>query len=1227
MKVRPRDGRARRARRLLSLCLSLLVVSAVAPFAPLSGHAARQDAAGAAKGERAEFVPGEALVRFRSEAAAEAASAAPATIRIGSDADGVTPDRLLAPDIVGGDPAQTVVSARVARFDGSDLVPGLRLTEFSTADREHTLEATAALNRRADVLYAEPNYVWRAKATPNDPLFVPNAPGGSSLGQYGMQRISAPAAWDTTTGSESVVVAVIDTGVDLQHPDLAANAWRNPGETGTDAQGNNRATNVFDDDGNGFADDVNGWDFTPCTFNSTTTPAVCGDNTVFDNVSDDDHGTHVAGTIGARGNNGQGVTGVNWQVSIMSVKVLRESGGDTADIIRGYNYVHMMRQRGVNVRVTNNSYGGPGFSQSALDAINRLNEAGILFVAAAGNDARDNFSIGEFPANYNAPNLIAVASTNTSTPDGLSSFSNFSSRLVSMGAPGSSILSTVPTGIDPANPYRSFSGTSMATPHVAGAAALILSDPAVNPNISVANLRGALAFTGDRLAALENNTTTGRRLNARAALDAARVNDTFAPAQTTLGVASQTGRSLTLSFAAPGDDGFAGTAADYDFYFVNPSLGVRVLMPTSAVPAAGGTQQQVSVNTPLRNLSGTVEMIAYDERGNASTSSLAVNVQQNPGTDPYVVTQSAAEPLSTDSSNRLPLDGDDKYHSTSLPIVMQFYGQPLSAVTVSTNGVIYFSTPPRREPSGDADDVPSSVEAMQGQAMIAGLWDDLEIDTSKRADAGVFVVRPDVNRIIYRWQGTTFPTPLSTGGNRGVHPVNFEIELHAGGTITMRYGSGNQNLFPVVGVSGGEPSAYVVDSHTSENALKNLTNAQTVTFAPRTTSAPGQAVLQFNTASFAQSEAAGQAVLTVARSGDQQAAGSVEVRTVDNTSAVRCDDTTTLPGVAFARCDYATTVETLSFAAGEPSKTVVVPLINDGHVEPNETVTLVLSSPAGNAVLGAQTTLTLTITSDDAAGAANPLDNTSFFVRQQYLDFLSREPEQGEPWTAVLLNCPNQFNRDKNNPSSACDRNLVSSAFFRSQEFELKGRYVFHFYVATLGRLPTYDEIAPDMRRVTGTTPAETFQKRAQFAEAWLSRPDFAAQYGSLSNADFVALLLSRYNQPGGLQSIRTPNPATPDDQNAKITITRQELIDRLNSATYTRAQVVRAVADSDEVSAAEFQRAFVAMQYYGYLRRTPDEDGFNAWLNYLRANPTDFYTMVDGFASSQEYRLRFGRE
>jgi hypothetical protein len=366
------------------------------------------------------------------------------------------------------------------------------------------------------------------------------------------------------------------------------------------------------------------------------------------------------------------------------------------------------------------------------------------------------------------------------------------------------------------------------------------------------------------------------------------------------------------------------------------------------------------------------------------------------------------------------------------------------------------------------------------------------------------------------------------------------------------------------------------------------------------------------------------AVVTVTRSGDTTSASTVEYSTVDNPAAVPCDPTSTAErGIAYARCDYATTIDTLTFTAGETSKTFAVPLINDVHVEGPETFQVRLANPVG-ATLGTQATATVTITDDDGGTpTTNPINNSAFFVRMQYLDFLSREPDQSgfNAWLNVLNNCPNVNNVDPNSPSAGCDRIIVSQSFFGSTEFQLKGLYVFRFYAAAFGRLPTYDEIVPDMRAVTGQTSQEVFQKKAAFANAFTQRAEFVSKFGAQSNSAYVAALLAPYN----LTQITTPNPATPDDTTNKVTLTQTDLVNGLNAATLTRAQVLRAVADSDQVGAAEFNRAFVLMQYVGYLRRTPDQAGFNAWLNYLNTHPTDFRTMVNGFMNSREYRLRFG--
>ena len=309
---------------------------------------------------------------------------------------------------------------------------------------------------------------------------TPNDPGMSQL--YGMTKINATGAWNLTTGSRSVVVGVIDTGIDYTHPDLAANMWRNPGEI---------AGNGIDDDRNGFVDDIYGYNFV----NNNGNP-----------MDDNSHGTHVSGTIAAVGNNSQGVAGVNWNTSLMALKFLDSNGsGYISDAIRAVNYATMMKSRyGVNVRVLNNSWGGGGYSASLDSAIQASNNAGILFVAAAGNSGTNNDTTAQYPANYSSPNVISVAATDQN--DQLASFSCYGATTVDLAAPGVSIYSTVPN-----NRYAVYSGTSMATPHVSGVAALAW---AYKPNATVAEIRNALLQGVDHVSSLTGKVATGGRLNA-----------------------------------------------------------------------------------------------------------------------------------------------------------------------------------------------------------------------------------------------------------------------------------------------------------------------------------------------------------------------------------------------------------------------------------------------------------------------------------------------------------------------------------------------------------------------------------------------------------------------------------------------------------------------------------------------------------------------------------------
>jgi hypothetical protein len=262
----------------------------------------------------------------------------------------------------------------------------------------------------------------------------------------------------------------------------------------------------------------------------------------------------------------------------------------------------------------------------------------------------------------------------------------------------------------------------------------------------------------------------------------------------------------------------------------------------------------------------------------------------------------------------------------------------------------------------------------------------------------------------------------------------------------------------------------------------------------------------------------------------------------------------------------------------------------------------------------------VTIGTNDTAGLNNPIFQTPFYVRQQYLDFLSREPDTSgfNAWVGVLNGCPDVNNLDPNSLSANCDRILVSQSFFGSLEFQIKGFYVFRFYKLAFNRLPEYLEIISDMSFVAGATSQEVFDRKAQLAVRFTQRPEFITNFGGLSNSAYVNALLARYQ----LTHITTPDPQQPDGT-VKLTLTATDLTNRLNAGTLTRAQVFRAIADSDQVGAAEFNNAFVAMQYYGYLRRKPDTAGFNAWLAVLQSG--NIRTMINGFLNSTEYRLRFG--
>jgi hypothetical protein len=524
----------------------------------------------------APFVPGEVLIRFAPEAGAIQTE----DIRIQLGAD------------------------QLHRFLSGGLHwklgPGISVEEAIARFQDHPA-----------VQHIEPNYLLEANLVPNDPR-LDELYGMINTGQTGGTPdadIDADMAWSVSTGDSGIVVAVIDTGIDYNHPDLAANMWTNPGEI---------PDNGIDDDGNGYVDDVHGYDF------------VNDDGDPFDDHS---HGTHCAGTIGAVGDNGIGVVGVNWDVSLMAVKFLNSGGsGSTADAVLSVDYATTM---GANL--TSNSWGGGGYSQELYDAIARANAQDIAFVAAAGNGYGTNTDTNpHYPSSYDLPNVISVMATDHD--DAVADFSNYGPTSVDLGAPGEDILSTTP-----ANSYGLKSGTSMATPHAAGVCALILS---VNPNIPVSQMKQVLLDATDPIPSLAGQCVSEGRLNAFFAIAEPDVDP---PGMIDdLATTEATSNTMYLSWTATGDDGEVGTASYYELRFStapidDSSWDLATRAGNEPAPEVSGTPQSMEVFQLEAETLYYFAIKAFDEWGNAGPlSNLPSESTLPPPTgqvDPTVITE------------------------------------------------------------------------------------------------------------------------------------------------------------------------------------------------------------------------------------------------------------------------------------------------------------------------------------------------------------------------------------------------------------------------------------------------------------------------------------------------------------------------------------------------------------------------------------------------------------
>lgn len=456
-----------------------------------------------------------------------------------------------------------------ADSDTSDRLTKLRSGEiWRVHSRSKNVDAlTKALSNNPNIEFVEPDQILELTATPNDASYAQlwglKNTGQAIAGTYGLagDDISAEAAWSVTTGSSSVVVGVVDTGIDYTHPDLAANMWSNPGGKG----------NAL------CASGTHG-------FNAIT--KTC------DPKDDHYHGTHVAGTIGAVGNNGVGVVGVNWSVSLMALKFLNSQGyGSTGDAIAAIDFAVQAKIDGVNVRVLSNSWGGGAFSKALLAEINKANENDILFVAAAGNSGNNSDYSANYPSSYATDNMISVAATDNR--DGIAYFSNWGPTTVHLGAPGVDVYSTTPNGA-----YAYLSGTSMAAPHVSGVAALLL---AKDPSLTTAQVKKAILDNTDPIASMQGKTITGGRLNAARALGAPETAD------------------FRLSVSPASQSVMKGTDAQY-IVTVNPLNGFSGTVDLSVVGLPSGVSA------------------SFSPASTTSTSTLTISTTDVYYTGPYNVT-------------------------------------------------------------------------------------------------------------------------------------------------------------------------------------------------------------------------------------------------------------------------------------------------------------------------------------------------------------------------------------------------------------------------------------------------------------------------------------------------------------------------------------------------------------------------------------------------------------
>ncbi|MFC1862916.1 S8 family serine peptidase [Thermodesulfobacteriota bacterium] len=621
-------------------------------------------------------------------------------------------------------------------------------------------EAMKWFGQKGVVDRVEPNYVIPIKLFPDDTEFAKQwyLHNTGQAGGIGDADIDAPEVWDIERGNEAVVIAVVDTGIDYTHEDISQNIWVNSGEI---------PDNGLDDDGNGYVDDTIGWDFVDSDNGASDEDYTVQDNDPMDKQG---HGTHVAGIIGAVANNEKGVTGVAWNCEVMPVRAgYKASSGDGAlESVYAAQAIIYAAENGASI--INLSWGTSMNSDLIKDAINFAADSGVLICAAAGNENSESFN---YPAASDNNAIIAVGATDIN--DNKASYSNYG-NWVDVSAPGTSIYSL---GLD--NTYKYMSGTSMATPHVAGLAALIFS---YFPEITPVEVKTRIMRSVDILSGLEGRNSTSGRVNAFTALS----TECYGPYIF----------SLNPDSAHEGDqifilgDGFGGTQQE----------SVVTFHPDKEAHILSWSDTSIKCIVPEGTQPGGVTVATAEGSSNIIDFSALIQYYE----------ETLVENEFSNTGEAQGWKADDRSWQYQLPFSFPFFGSQYDTVYVCSNGFLDFT-------SSSADNL-NSMDDFKSRVMIAPLWDDINTNSSSQQGGDIHIYSPSDATVCIYWTGESY----ETGG-----PINVAVILYEDGRIQFDYGEGNTSLSPTIGISGGNGDDYHLSTldHESE-----LTNAATVLFTP-----------------------------------------------------------------------------------------------------------------------------------------------------------------------------------------------------------------------------------------------------------------------------------------------------------------------------------------------------------------------------------------------------------